>query len=102
MTFPKRNAGVINNEKNEDLRQKVAALIANLSVEQGAVRAALCRDKVRERESSRVHARMRGEEGERSERVRERESRVESFFCQKYNWHHIMKNGSLMTKTYLL
>ena len=46
MTFPKRNAGVINNEKNEDLRQKVAALIANLSVEQGAVRAALCRDKV--------------------------------------------------------
>jgi len=56
MTFPKRSAGVINNEKNEDLRQKVAALIANLSVEQGAVRAALCRDKVRERESSRVHA----------------------------------------------
>ena len=77
----------------------MAALIANLSVEQVAVRAALCRDKVRERESSRVHARMRGEEGERSERVRERESRVESFFCQKYNWHHIMKKGSLMTKT---
>jgi hypothetical protein len=99
MTFPKRNAGVINNEKNEDLRQKVAALIANLSVEQGAVRAALCRDKVRERESSRVHARMRGEEGEKSERVRERESRVESFFCQKYNWHHIMKKGFLMTNT---
>ena len=41
-----QNAGVMGNGTNEDLRQKVAALIANLSVEQDTVRAELCSEVV--------------------------------------------------------